>query len=940
MIQFERIYTLVLMVAGSISIVMGLFVLWRRRAPGAKWMAMVMFTSSIWMIGYALELRSETLSELIFWGKVQYFGIATVPTVWFISTLRYTGRDRWLTQRKLPLLGLVPALTIAIALTNERHGLLWAEINVQEVGPLLALDNEYGPALWLFATYSYLLVLAASIIMIQMVNRSNRFYRSQLLANIAAAAAPWLASIHDLLHLPPLPMLDFAPMAFTLTSFILTWNVVGWRMTDLLPVARGTILESMDDGVIVLDPLHRIVDLNAVAAALIGRSAQETIGSRLISAWPELANATVFSQVTPDAPCEFTLSQNHGEAFFDVRVSSIHADESGGVGHVIVLRDATERIRAEAALRESEARYALAAEGANDGLWDWDLQTDEIYFSPRWKSMLGFDEGETFDQPDHWLERVHPEDRVRLRREIEAHLAGETPHFESEYRIRNKAGEIRWMLSRAIAVRDDAGVPERMAGSQTDITDRKTAERQLIYQALHDDLTGLPNRTLLMERLDRALERVRRDSSTGFAVLFLDLDRFKVINDSLGHLAGDDMLVSVAERLGQSMRTADTVARHGGDEFVILLESIYDPKEAILAAERIQDELGKPFRVSDQEVFTSASIGIALSSADYEHPDDLLRDADIAMYRAKAHGNARCELFNAEMHTHAVALLQLETDLRQALERREFELYFQPIQSLNDSAIVGFEALLRWRHPRRGLLRPQEFLGVAEETGLIVPIGAWVLQEACRIGQEWRESLPNGERLSMSVNLSANQLRHPHIVATVQDALVHSGLPSEHLQLEITESTVIQDGSAIGEVLDELRALGVNIHIDDFGTGYSSLGILHRLPVDILKIDQSFIQRMSSEQKIMEIVRAILALARGLNIGVIAEGIETRPQLEILRDLECAFGQGYLLTEPIPAEAVRRLHQDLNARTDGKAAVDPPAPPTVPAKSSRKISAR
>ncbi len=358
MIQFERVYTVLLMVAGSISVVMGLFVLWRRRAPGAKWMSLVMFSSSIWMLGYALELRSETLSELIFWGKIQYFGITTVPTFWFVSTLRYTGRDRWLTPQKLLLLAVVPVATIAIALTNELHGWLWAEISVQQVGPLLALDNEYGPALWLYAAYSYLLVLAASIVMLQMVNRSHRYYRSQLLANLAAAAAPWLASLHDLLHLPPLPMLDFTPMAFTLTSFILTWNVVGWRMTDLLPVARGTILESMDDGVIVLDPLHRIVDLNAVAAALIGRSAQETIGSRLRSAWPELANATVFSQVTPDAPCEFTLSQDHGGAFFDVRISSIHADEAGGIGHVIVLRDSTERIRAEAG-RPASKRVAL-----------------------------------------------------------------------------------------------------------------------------------------------------------------------------------------------------------------------------------------------------------------------------------------------------------------------------------------------------------------------------------------------------------------------------------------------------------------------------------------------------------------------------------------------------------------------------------------------------
>jgi diguanylate cyclase (GGDEF)-like protein/PAS domain S-box-containing protein len=550
--------------------------------------------------------------------------------------------------------------------------------------------------------------------------------------------------------------------------------------------------------------------------------------------------------------------------------------------------------QAQESLKESEERYALAARGSNDGLWDWNLSANVVHFSPRWKSMLGYQEGQIGNAPEEWFDRIHDADRERVKEEIAAHQKGLTPHFESEHRVLHKDGTFRWMLSRGVAVQDASGNALRMAGSQTDITEGKVS----------DPLTGLPNRLLFIDRVGRLIKHTKRRKDQLFAVLFLDLDGFKMINDSMGHRLEKCLRATdTVARLGESF----TVARLGGDEFTVLLDDIKDPSDAKRAADRMMKALASPFILGGKEVFTSVSIGIALSNSAYEQPEDMLRDADTAMYRAKSQGKARYEVFDADMRASVLARLQLETDLRHALERGEFRNFYQPIVALVSGEIAGFEALLRWQHPTRGLLGPIEFIPVAEETGLIRELGWWNLREACRQISEWRAGIIAHSHLTMSVNLSAKQFLQPNLVEDIRKLLGELALPPEALKLEITESTVMADPSAAVEMLHQIKSLGIHLAIDDFGTGYSSLSYLHRFPLDTLKIDRSFISGMGDDGEGMEIARTILPMANNLRLDVVAEGVETIQQVALLKKLHCKYGQGYYFSRPLSAERTTAL---------------------------------
>ncbi len=566
-----------------------------------------------------------------------------------------------------------------------------------------------------------------------------------------------------------------------------------------------------------------------------------------------------------------------------------------------------ERTRIEAALRESEERYALAVQGANDGVWDWDLKTNKIYYSGRWFAILGLEEDTVSESPEEWTKRVHSEDIEHLKLDISAHLSGSSHHLMNECRIINEDGSYRWVLVRGLAVRDAHGVAYRMAGSMTDITDRKNAEQRLLHDALHDTLTGLPNRALFQDRLRLAIARSKRRQDYHFAVLFLDLDNFKNVNDSLGHQVGDDLLVSVARLLESGLRSTDTVARLGGDEFVILLEDIDGDAGAIQVAEWINEKLKLPFSLSDHQVFIATSIGIVFSSELYNRAEDVLRDADIAMYSAKGRGRARYEVFEPGMRARITDRLALETEMRLGLERGEFILYYQPIVLLETNRLAGFEALLRWQHPQRGLLMPKDFLPVAEETGLINPIDTWVLQHACRQMKEWQETFPYDPPLTISVNISGKQFSQPDLVTTISEVLGEADLSPSSLKLEITENAIMENSLATMQVLTDLRALGIQIQIDDFGIGYSSLSYLSKFPVSALKIDQSFVNLMLTDSNQMKIVQAIVMLTQRLDVVVIAEGVETEAQLNQLKSLGCDFGQGYYLSRPQDSQATSSL---------------------------------
>lgn len=474
-----------------------------------------------------------------------------------------------------------------------------------------------------------------------------------------------------------------------------------------------------------------------------------------------------------------------------------------------------------------------------------------------------------------------------------------------EYRFRLADGSYGNFLDRGFITYEN-GKAVQMLGSMMDITARKHAEEQLRHGAYHDALTGLPNRPMVIEEVNRGLARCRRRADFKIGVLFLDLDRFKIVNDSLGHAAGDQLLIAVAMAIRECLRPNDLVGRLGGDEFTVLLDDLEDEHGATAVAERILKRLQEPFHILGNEIYTGASIGIAISSSRYTSADEMLRDADTAMYRAKVSGKGRFALFDLRMHAKVVSALQTENDLRKALLHDQFVLHYQPVLDLNTREIIGFEALIRWNHPERGLLFPAEFIDVAEETGQIIAIGKWVMYTACHDATGWKPSL-NSPPLGISVNVSARQFTDPEFVDSVQSTLEKTGLEPSRLNLEITETLLVETSPQRSLDFQRLKSMGINFHLDDFGTGYSSLSYLHKYPIDVLKIDRSFIARFDSDDESREIVRAILAMARVLNLSVIGEGIETEQQLSSLHDLGCTTGQGYLFERALPADAILEL---------------------------------
>lgn len=689
---------------------------------------------------------------------------------------------------------------------------------------------------------------------------------------------------------------------------------------EATPTADHACLVSLDLAVCTLRHDGRVALANPSFLALVGRPESTVVGHPLADSlgpsWLEALQEPLVEArrsgrrtvvplpVATDGPTA-------------TRLEAVIAPTGPHV--TLSLREATPERQASANAVRDDDRITLLSEGAHDGLWEWDLSTRTIYFSERWKSMTGLPAGGT-NRVEDWLHRVHPDDLVSLTEAIEKHLAGRTGHLECEHRIRRDDGTYRWFLCRGKASGERGQRLRRLAGSLTDISDRVDAQERVGTAALRDPLTGLQNRTVFVDRLGQLLRDFKAKRHSRFAILYLDLDRFKLVNDSLGHLVGDELLIAVSRRLESCLRHGDSLARLGGDEFVILLDRLGDENQANAIALRLQGALAEPFSIGGREVFSSASIGIALSLVEYETPDDMMRAADMAMYHAKARGKARHETFDADMHARALDRLHLENALRRAVANQEIEVHFQPIVSLSSRHCVGFESLVRWSRDGKPV-SPSLFIPVAEELGLIETIGTRVLQEACQRFAQWRTRYPESRLEYITVNVSPRQLMQPTFPRLVEQAVRESGLRPEDVRLEITETALMDAPQNVAALLGELRRFGAKVYLDDFGTGYSSLSHLHRLPVDALKIDRSFVMSLLLSDR-PAIVESILALAKTLNTGVVAEGVESHSQaLELLR-LGCQYAQGFYFSRPIPASAVDALlaaNQPLGDR--------PPAPP-------------
>jgi diguanylate cyclase (GGDEF)-like protein/PAS domain S-box-containing protein len=685
---------------------------------------------------------------------------------------------------------------------------------------------------------------------------------------------------------------------------------------------RSEIGAALDQGVAVVDSNGKVTLWNEVLERILGCPRERALGRSVVDTAAVLATTDLSRAITgvlTDRTARTVAVRLSGAASAQVlRVRILP-----GVGEATLLwDDVTEHARATEALKRNEERLALAAVGANDGLWAWDLLTNEFYCSDRWRAMSGLSAGAGIGRVQEWTERVHPDDLASLKGALDAHLSGKTDLLQHEHRIRHEDGTYRRFLCRGIAERPAGRRPTRVAGSLTETTDRESAPERGHGAASSDPLTGLCNRAVFVEGLGRRLDDLKRQGGSRFAVCYLDLDRFKVVNDNLGHRVGDELLTTVSRRLESCLRPGDALTRLDGDEFAILLNKLEDPTQANAAAFRIQDALSPPFSIDGREVFTSASIGIAFSAAHYSSADEILRDADTAMSHAKSHGKARHELFDADMHAREQDRVGLESDLRRAVKNNDFEVHYQPIVLLATGRCVGFESLIRWTRNGKPI-SPVTFIPLAEELGIIAPLGTWVLQQACDTFADWKRRFPANGLDYITVNVSSRQLMQQNFLLLVEQAVDHAGLQPCDLRLEITETALMDSPQEAAKLLGQLREFGAKIYLDDFGCGYSSLSHLAKLPVDALKIDRSFVNSLLLPDR-PAIVESILALARTLKTSVVAEGIEDEAQARQLKRLGCTHAQGYLFSRPLSTSAVEDLlvaNQPLGPKKARAAAV-------------------
>jgi diguanylate cyclase (GGDEF)-like protein/PAS domain S-box-containing protein len=752
---------------------------WHRRANAGAKALMLMLAAGVWyMVAYALELSSRGLDGRQLWGNLKYLGIGLLPPAWLAFTLQYTGRTRWLSRRLFLLLPVEPVAILALLTIPATQHLV--HVYPPDSGAERFPVVSFGPAGWVNVLYSYGLVVFSTGLFVKTLAAIARPYRKQARALIGALLVPFVFNVLYNFNVGPFGRIDLTSFAFSIAVVVLVWGIFRLRLLDILPVARSRIVETMQDGVIVLDAYRRIVDLNPAAQRILGCSAARAVGRSLQELGSEYSGMLDRSGASGAAQREIQVHVGSAVRYYEITLSSIPDDRGRESGKLMVLRD---------------------------------------------------------------------------------------------------------------------------------ISERKASEDRLEMMAHYDSLTGLPNRKLFTDRLSQAVIHARRHRQL-VGLLFLDVDSFKDVNDTLGHDVGDVLLQQLAVRLQSCVRAEDTVARLSGDEFTVIIPEMEAATGAVTAATKILESLRRPMECGGHELYVRTSIGICVWPTDGEDPGTLIRNADIAMYRAKAQGRNRFEFYARELGAHAARRLELEQDLRRAVDRGEMRLNYQPIVSLPSGEVASMEALIRWDHPKQGLLHPAQFLWCAEETGLIEPIGQWVLEESSREASTWGRSRLDPP--SVSVNVAGRQLRRSGFARDVADALDKAGLQPHNLVLEISESTVMDETIGAAGILHDLKGLGVGLSLDDFGTGSTSLSQLGRFPLDVLKIDRLFVHGLGRDPHDAIVVQAMISLAHALGLSVIAEGVETEDQLKFLEDMECDLVQGFLISRPLPPSSMPGY---VNART-------------------------
>ncbi len=830
---------------------------------------------------------------LLFVGPVAMTLVATLGV--FAHAAVNDGRSRPLPRLLLDV--------IAVCAATQAAGVVHALLG-GTVAPL-AWPWQGVPLAGAVVTYA-LIVSAVADIVVPFATRteSTRTWPRQALRTCPehVMGATVAAALVELIQQDAWPLLPLVavPLAFL-------WKAFASRADRLGREARRLeIRRSPHHGVCVIDDAGLVSVWNDALAHLLECPAVNAVGHPLAAAVPG-ASASELPRAVAD-----TLATGAARTLASVPVTSTSGTRVFGVtilpdpdGALLVWQDVTEQTREAQALRETADRFALVTEGASDGLWELDDSARSLYVSARWREIMGLPPGEGRLKRDQWFERVYPDDLAGLKLALGALTSGRAERVEQEHQVRWPDGSLRRVLCRCVVATDGTRRSVRIGGSLTDVTETAITREKVQNAGSRDPLTGLLNRAAFVERLGRRLEDYQRQTVRRFATLYLDLDRFKVVNDSLGHLVGDELLVEVSRRLEGVLRPGDAIARLGGDEFAVLLQNIGDEMQANVVAFRLQEALQAPFRIGGREVIATASIGIAISRSEYTNPEEMMRDADTAMYHAKSHGKARHELFDADMHARVLDRLGLESDLRHAVKTSEFQVYYQPIVSLNTRMCTGFESLVRWnRHGKA--VSPAEFIPMAEELGIIEPLGTSVMQTACAKFVEWKARFPEAALDCITVNVSARQLTQQGFIYLVEQTVERNGMQPQDLRLEITETALLDAPKFAAKVLAELRTFGVKIYLDDFGTGYSSLSHLHKLPVDALKIDHSFVRGLLMEDR-PAIVESILALARTLQTNVVAEGVEEERQAVELERLGCRHAQGFYFSRPVPAETIEEM---------------------------------